>query len=177
MQKWRKHTTHVQASTDLRRKSFKYRKCSLNIFCRCFLSHSLLKCLCKMRIYNQDKPYHVLCIPGTGLLRCHSFYHQLPLSFLFSQILEPAHTQLLKYIGQIISVLKSQAGQLSNRVLAQGLRSLRFKPLTRHPVVEVSSSPTSSSCYSYHIMLRRPAKQGAKFTTESTNKVYTNRKE
>ena len=46
-------------------------------------------------------------------------------------------------------------GQLSGRVLVQGLQglqSLRFKPLPRHPVVEVSSSLTSSSCclYQHH---------------------------
>ena len=43
------------------------------------------------------------------------------------------------------------ARQLSGRVLAQGLRSPRFKYLPRHPVVEVSSSLTSScSCSHQH---------------------------
>ena len=45
------------------------------------------------------------------------------------------------------------AGWFSSRVLAQGLRSLRFKPLSRHPVVEVNSSFTSSSCSHKSIML------------------------
>ena len=40
-------------------------------------------------------------------------------------------------------------GQLSGRMLAQRLRSLRFKSLPRHPVVKVNSSLTSSSCCSY----------------------------
>ena len=39
--------------------------------------------------------------------------------------------------------------KLSVKMLAQGLRSLRFKPLPRHPVAEVSSSLTSSSCCLY----------------------------
>ena len=38
---------------------------------------------------------------------------------------------------------------LSGRALAQELRGLRFKPLPRQRVVEVSSSLTSSSCCSY----------------------------
>ena len=47
------------------------------------------------------------------------------------------------------SKLKEQAGWLSGRLLAQGLR---FQSLSRHPVVEVSSSITSSSCcfYQHH---------------------------
>ena len=38
---------------------------------------------------------------------------------------------------------------LSGRVLAQGLKSLQFKPLPCHPVVKVSSPLTSNSCCSY----------------------------
>ena len=38
------------------------------------------------------------------------------------------------------------AGWLSGRVLVQGLRGLRFKPLPCHSIVEVSSSFISSSC-------------------------------
>ena len=48
----------------------------------------------------------------------------------------------------------------------QGLKSPRFKPLPRHPVVEVSSSLPSSSCclYQHH------ATERANCTSETTNK-------
>ena len=50
------------------------------------------------------------------------------------------------------------------------LRNLRFKPLPRHPVVEVSFSLTSSSCCSY----QHYATEGVKCTAETTNKhTYT----
>ena len=60
-------------------------------------------------------------------------------------------------------------GKLSGKMLAQGLRSLRFKSLPLHPVVEMSSPLTSSSCCSYSIMLLSPVKQEVECTAE-TNK-------
>ena len=59
---------------------------------------------------------------------------------------------LLKFGGKKDHNEEEVAKQLSGRVLDQGLRSLRFKPLPRHPVVKVSSSLTSSSCclYQHH---------------------------
>ena len=49
---------------------------------------------------------------------------------------------------------------LSGSVLAQGLKSPQFKPLPRHPVVEVSSSVHLHLAPATHIsiMLLRPAK-------------------
>ena len=49
-------------------------------------------------------------------------------------------------------------------------KSLWLKPLPRHPVVEVSSSLTSSPAAHISIMLPRPVKQGVKCTADTTNK-------
>ena len=62
------------------------------------------------------------------------------------------------------------AGQLSGRVLDQGLRSLLFNPLPRHPVVEVSSSHTSSSCCSYQHHATEARFMGSECTAETRNK-------
>ena len=53
----------------------------------------------------------------------------------------------MKHFYSIVVI--EMAGELSGRVLAQGLESLWFKPLSQHAVVEVSSPFASSLCFSY----------------------------
>ena len=48
---------------------------------------------------------------------------------------------------ELNSMVVRMSGELSDRVLVQGLRTPRFKPLPLHPVVEVSYSLTFSSCH------------------------------
>ena len=64
------------------------------------------------------------------------------------------------------------AGWRGSRVLVQEPRNLRFKPLPRHLVMEVSSSLIIAPADYISIMLLRPVKWEAKCTAETTNKNY-----
>ena len=55
-------------------------------------------------------------------------------------------------------ICRLYTGQLSTRVPAQGLGSLRFKSLPRHPVVEVRSSLHLAPAAHINIMLLRTVK-------------------
>ena len=56
-------------------------------------------------------------------------------------------------------------------MLAQRLRGLWFKPLPRHPVVQVSFSLTSSSCCIYQHHATEARQIGVKCAAETTNNI------